>query len=360
MSLTRPTTDLSATTMPTTMRRAVVKPLAGVSVENAPVPVPQGDLVLVRSTLVGICGSDTHALAGHHPFLNAPYAPGHEAVGTVAALGPEARGLEVGQRVILKPNVACGTCQNCEAGRTNACENLTWIGCDPSRQWSGAMAEMFVAPAGNLYPVPDGVDDATAALVECLATPVHAARIADDLEQARVVVLGAGTIGVLCVVAARAAGAARVVVTDLDEGKLARALRIGADAAVAAAREDVEEAVTQALGGRADVVIDCVAVERSFAQAVRMLRRAGTLVVVGVPPRDASLPMPFIQDFEIRVQGSAAYTEADVLTAITIAQAGGIPTAELIAASFDLEHAADAFAAGARDSSGKVLIAIGS
>lgn len=357
MSVSQKPTSLSSDTR-TTMRRAVVEPLHGVRVEDAPVPALTNNLVLVRSSLVGICGSDTHALAGHHPFLNAPYAPGHEAIGTVAALGPEARGLEIGQRVILKPNVACGRCENCRADRTNACENLSWIGCDPSRHWSGAMAELFVAPAANLYVVPDGVDDVTAALVECLATPVHAVRIAGNIEGSRVAILGAGTIGVLCAVAARAAGAARVVATDLDEGKLQRALRVGADAAVSAARSDLEEAVIGELGGRADVVIDCVAVERSFSQAVRMLRRAGTLLVVGVPPRDAALPMPFIQDFEIRVQGSAAYTERDFRAAIAIARAGGIPTSELIASTFRLEAAADAFEAAARDSSGKVLITL--
>lgn len=357
MNLTH--TTLAPSVVQTTMRRALVEPLSGVRVEDTSTPVPTGDLVLVRSTVVGICGSDTHALAGHHPFLDRPYAPGHEAVGTVEALGPDATGVDIGQRVLLKPNVACGACDNCGAGRTNACENLTWIGCDPSRHWSGAMAELFVAPSANLYPVPDDVDDRTAVLVECLATPVHAARISGDLSGARVVVLGAGTIGVFCAVAARAAGASRVVVTDLDEGKLARALRIGADGAVNASVDDLEVQVIEALGGRADVVMDCVANERSFAQAVQMLRRAGTLDIVGVPARDAVLPMPYIQDYEIRVQGSAAYTETDIETSIAIARSGGIPTDELIATSFDLEHAADAFESAARDSSGKVLIRIG-
>jgi len=338
------------------MRRAVVEPLRGVRIEEAPVPTPEGDLVLVRSVLVGICGSDTHALAGHHPFLTTAYAPGHEAVGVVCALGPDATGVSVGQRVILKPNVACGECMNCRASRTNACESLTWIGCDPSRHWSGAMAEMFLAPAANLYPVPDDVDDRTAVLVECLATPVHAARISGDLVGTRVAVLGAGTIGVLCAVAARAAGASRIVVTDLDTGKRDRALRIGVDGAVDASQDAVEDRVLAALGGRADVVMDCVANERSFRQAVSILRRAGTLDVVGVPARDAVLPMPVIQDYEIRVQGSAAYTEVDIEASIAIARAGGIPTDELIAATFPLERAADAFAAGARESSGKVVI----
>jgi threonine dehydrogenase-like Zn-dependent dehydrogenase len=383
-----PTTSSAAATRTTrSMRRALVEPRAGVRLEDADVPVPAPGQVLVRSTLVGICGSDTHALAGQHPFLNSAYSPGHEAVGIVSALGEGVNALAIGQRVILKPNVSCGACQNCSAGRTNACEQLSWVGCDPSRHWSGAMAEFFVAPASNLYPVPDTVDDQTAALVECLATPVHAAVLAGrageaaiehkrtgrrqsgdggaglssavlagDLTGSRVVVLGAGTIGVLCVVAALHAGAQHVVVTDLDEGKLARALRIGAHGAVSASHPDVNERVTAAMGGPADVVLDCVASERSFAQSVALLRRAGTLAVVGVPARDAVLPMPLIQDWEIRIQGCAAYTEADVVTAIDIAAAGGIPTGEIVSATYDLEQIADAFAAATSDSSGKLLV----
>ncbi|WP_314451465.1 alcohol dehydrogenase catalytic domain-containing protein [uncultured Microbacterium sp.] len=340
-----------------TFRRAVAVPFEGLYLEDADVLVPRPDEVLVRSSIVGICGSDTHALSGTHPFLTSAYVPGHEAVGLVAGVGAEVEGLTVGQRVILKPNVSCGTCVNCLAGRSNACEKLTWIGCDPSRQWSGAMATEFVAPGRNLFPVPDGVDDHTAVLVECLATPVHAARIAGDLDGAHVVVLGAGTIGVLCVVAALHAGATSVVVTDMDEGKLERARRIGAHGAVLASAPDADAQVIRALGNpTADVVLDCVANERSFAQSVALLRRAGSLVVVGVPARDASLPMPLIQDWEIRVQGCAAYTEADVRTAIDIAAAGGLPADEIISQVFELEKVADAFAAATNDSSGKVLI----
>jgi threonine dehydrogenase-like Zn-dependent dehydrogenase len=344
--------------VPEGMRRAVAEPLVGIRLEDAPVPRPEPDQVLVRSSLVGICGSDIHALAGQHPFLASTYLPGHEATGVVAGLGSAVSGIAVGQRVLLKPNVACGRCVNCLADRSNACERLTWIGCDPSGRWAGAMADYFVAPASNAYPVPDEVDDPTAALVECLATPVHAVRIAGDVTGARVVVLGAGTIGLLCVVAALQAGAGTVVVTDMDEGKLARAARVGAHGGVLASSPDADAQVAEAVGGPADVVLDCVASARSFAQAVGLLRRAGTLVVVGVPARDALLPMPVIQDREIRVQGSAAYTEADVRAAIAIAVAGGIPTAEVVSGTYGLDEVAGAFAAATADSTGKLLIAL--
>lgn len=344
--------------VPVTMRRVVADPLVGVRLEDAPRPTPAAGEVLVRSSLVGICGSDTHALAGHHPFLTAAYVPGHEAIGRVESVGEGVDGFWAGQRVLLKPNVACRQCLNCREHRSNACESLAWIGCDPSRVLSGAMADAFVAPAANLFVIPDNVDDDAAVLVECLATPVHAARIAGDLRGMRVVVLGAGTIGALCVVAARDAGARTIVATDMDEYKLARASRIGADAAVLASADDVDEKVLAALGGRADVVFDCVAVEHSISQAVRLLRRAGTLLLVGVPPRPAAVNLPIIQDWELRVQGCAAYTESDIITSIRIAAEGRLPATEIISARYRLDDVAQAFDRASAESSGKVLITL--
>ena len=220
------------------------------------------------------------------------------------------------------------------------------------------MADYFVAPERNLFAVPDGVDDRTAALVECLATPVHAVRIAGEIKGSRVVVLGAGTIGVLCVVAALHAGAATVVVTDLDPGKLERAKRAGAHGAVQAGDPDVNEQVAGPAGwpGGRRAGLRHQPNDHSN-QAVGLLRRAGTLAVVGVPPRDATLPMPLIQDWEIRIQGCAAYTEADMQTALTIAVDGGLPTDEIISRTYGLDDVEGAFAQARADSSGKVLVA---
>lgn len=340
------------------MLQAVASPGADVTVVDVPVPIPAAGAALVRSALVGVCGSDTHALVGKHPFLTAPYVPGHEATGVVVDVGPDVHNLRVGQRVLLKPNVECGTCVNCRAGRTNACQTLSWIGCDISGERPGAMAEYFVAPEPSLYPVPDGVDERAAALVECLATPVHATRLAGDLTGARVVVQGAGTIGALCVIAAARAGSEDIVVTDLDETKIDRAVRLGASGGVTAGT-DVEGRARALLGGPADVVFDCVASEESLDHAVRMLRRAGTLLVVGVPARPALLPLPLVQDWELRIQGCAAYTRADIQAALDIAAAGGLPAGELTSATYPLTEVADAFALAAQPSAGKVFVAPG-
>ena len=358
MTSTSSIQGLPAVQIPADMQRAVVEPSLGVRLETIPVPTPGPGQLLVQSTLVGICGTDTHALAGHHPFLDREYAPGHEATGVVVARGDGTGRLSLGQRVLLKPNVACGTCVNCRGGRTNACENLVWIGCDPTRQWSGAMAEYFLAPESNLYAVPDEMDDPTATLVECLATPVHAARIAGDLAGARVVVLGAGTIGVLSVIAALEAGASAVAVTDMEQSKIDRAVRVGARGGVLAGESGLEDSARRILDGPVDVVFDCVANGRSLEQGIGLLRRAGTLLILGVPPRPATLNLPIIQDWELRVQGCAGYTETDIETSIQIAASGGLPADEIKSGTYSLAEAAMAIERASADSSGKVFVGL--
>ncbi len=342
--------------MSATMRQVLVAGLNEVTVVDSAVPEPGPGEVRVAVALAGICGSDTHAVAGHHPLLPPPYLPGHELTGTVESVGAGVDAGLVGRRAVVKPNVECGECVNCRAGRTNACQTLAWIGCDPSGAHPGGMARYVVAPARTVFPVPDEVSDLDAVLVECLATPVHAARIAGDLIGAKVVVLGAGTIGLFSVIAARRAGAATVVVSDLEPAKRERAVRLGAHAAVDAADPDFAGAVSTALGGPADVVFDCVAIEASIRQAVSVLRHSGTLLVVGVPPRDGMVPLPLVQDWELRVQGCANYTAEDIDTAIEIAAAGGLPGGQIVSATYPIEDAARAFAAAALGTAGKVVV----
>jgi len=159
------------------------------------------------------------------------------------------------------------------------------------------------------------------------------------------------------VMAARRAGAGTIVVTDLDLHKRERALRHGADVAVDAAAQGFADDVRAGLGGPADVVFDCVANEYSVPQAVSVLRRSGTLLVVGVPPRDFAIPMPLVQDWELRVQGCANYTEEDIVTALGMAR--DLPEEEIISDRFPFAEAALAFELAARNTSGKVVVGPG-
>lgn len=342
--------------MATTMRQVLIAGLNDVTVTDRPVPHPAAGEVRVAVTYAGICGSDTHAMAGHHPMLPPPYLPGHELVGVVDEVGPDVDPSLIGTRAVVKPNVECGTCVNCVAGRTNACQTLAWIGCDPSGALPGGMAPSVVAPVRNIFPLPESVSDADGVLVECLATPVHAARLAGDLEGARVVVIGAGTIGLLTVIAARRAGAGVILVSDPEPSKRERARQFGADHAVDAFDPSFTTTVSDALGGPAGAVFDCVGIESSIRQGMSVVRRAGTILIVGVPPREGVVPLPTVQDWELRIQGCANYTAADIDTAITIASEGGLPGAQIISAVYSLEEAAVAFEAAALGTAGKVVI----
>ena len=347
-------TDPAAAEIPGPMRRAVAEPNQGVRLETAPIPTPAPGQALVRSTLIGICGSDTHAIAGQHPFLTSRYLPGHEATGTVIALGDGVAELTVGSaaaqaecRLRRLPELRRRPLQCRREPDLDRVRSVVGVG--------GAMADYFVAPERTLFPAPDGVDDPTAALVEHLATPVHAVRIAGEIKGSRVV----GWVRARSVRCAswRPCTPARPRSWDRPGSRqLERAKRAGAHGAVQAGDPDVNEQVLAELGGPADVVLDCVTNQRSLNQAVALLRRAGTLAVVGVPPRDATLPMPLIQDWKIRIQGCAAYTEADMQTALTIAADGGLPTDEIVSRTFGLDEVDEAFAQAKADSSGKVLV----
>jgi L-iditol 2-dehydrogenase len=153
-----------------------------------PVPVPGTGDVLLRTTVAGVSGSDMHAALGSHPFIDLPYRPGHELVATVAETG---HGFQSGDRVVVEPNLFCGDCAQCRTGRYNICRELKVFG----YQTPGGMADLFVIAADRLHPVPEAMSDQAAALVERLATPVHAVRKAGDLRGRTVAVLGAGPIG---------------------------------------------------------------------------------------------------------------------------------------------------------------------
>ncbi|GAA4668622.1 MULTISPECIES: zinc-dependent alcohol dehydrogenase [Amycolatopsis] len=328
---------------PGAVARVRVHPGGTVALERVPRPVPGPGEVLVRPVFVGICGSDTHAVAGEHPFIDLPYAPGHEAVGVVEETGPEVTGLRPGDRVVLEPGLACGRCRRCVEGRYNICAELAVFGC----QTDGAMGEYFTVAADRLHVLPADVPDLAAALVEPLATPVHAVRRAGVGEGSRVVVLGAGPIGLLVVAAARAAGAAEIAVTDPMPAKRERALRLGADTAVAP---------EEALSGDVDVVFDCVAVEATARQGIGLLVKGGTYVVVGVPAGPVTVPLHLVQDREITVLGSLMYVREDVEEALRLVRT--VPADELVSGIFPLERAAEAFAAARDPEQVKVLVQV--
>lgn len=345
---------VSLTDVPSTMRRVVVSP-DSIDVLESPTPKPTSGEALVHSVVSGVCGSDTHAAHGRHPFIDLPYYPGHEVVGVVAALGPGVDGIEVGHRVTVEPYLPCWECKQCRNGRQNLCENLRFFGCGYDQ---GGMADYFTVPANRLHAIPDEMDYRTAALIEPLSTPVHAVRIAGDVQDKAVVILGAGTIGLLMLAVARAHGVKRVVVTDPLAAKRARATQMGADVVLDATADDIVAQARAALGESADVVFDCVAVTSTVRQAIDMASKGGTVVIVGVPAGDVQIPLPVVQDHQIRIQGSATYLPADYAESIRLLANGAVSVDGIVTAEVPLVRVADAYSLSSGGQHVKVLVAV--
>ncbi len=350
------------------MRRAVVTADRQVRLLEVEAPVPGPGEALVRMTLTGLCGSDRHAIAGRHPFITLPYAPGHEVLGVIEqasedgtthatrhAPQPDATPeLRPGQRVVVEPTLPCWDCKQCGSGRENLCERLRFFGCGHDQ---GGLSDLFTIPLERLHPIPGDLDDRRAILVEPLSTPVHAVRLAGPVDGKAVAVLGGGPIGLLTLLLARRDGAARVVLTDRHESKLAQALELGAHASIDARAPDVARSVRTALGESADVVFDCVATQASLDQAIELAGKGGIVVVVGVASRAVTLPLPQVQDQQIRVQGSATYLPEDFRRSIELLGQGFVDPEAFITAAYPLSDAAAAFAALATGEHLKVVVA---
>jgi 2-desacetyl-2-hydroxyethyl bacteriochlorophyllide A dehydrogenase len=337
------------------MRRVVVYP-DRIAVEAADIPAPGPNEALVRTLAAGVCGSDLHAARGSHPFVPLPYRPGHEVVGVVETAGAAAGAWTPGQRVIVEPDLPCWTCKMCTTGRENLCENLQFFGCGYAQ---GGMADYFTVAANRLHPVPDMLDDHAAALIEPLSTPVHAVRLAGDVAGRSVAVLGAGTIGLLTLAVLRAHGAGTVVSTDPNLAKRHRAAALGADATIDARSPDVTRKVREALGESADIVFDCVSVQSSLDQAIAIADKGGTVMVVGVPAREVTVPLPIVQDHQIRIQGSATYLPPDFAESADLLHRGAVKAADFVTAVRPLAQVAEAFELASSGQHVKVLVSAG-
>jgi L-iditol 2-dehydrogenase len=324
---------------------------------ETPRPSPGADEILVATAIVGVCGSDLHAYHGRHPFIKLPVVPGHEFAGTVVEVGSDVDGFAPGQRVTVEPSLVCGHCYNCTLGRYNICEQLEVIGC----QTTGSMGEYITVPAAKAILLPDDITWDQAALAEPLAVGVHAVRVAQISPGADVLILGAGTIGLMTLQAAKAMGAGRVMVTDLRQDRLSLALKLGADEGVDPTTTDLAIRLEESFGPqRADVIIECVGVAATAREAIRVARKGTRIVLAGVFEEEVSVNLGLVQDRELELVGTLMYADDDFRTALKMLRDGRAVAEPLITHRFSLEQAALAFAtADSRENVLKVLIEVG-
>jgi len=287
------------------MKAIVLTEVGRVELREVPKPSLASDTdVLLRTSVVGLCGSDLHyfstdSIAGEKIPL--PAVLGHEVSAVVEAAGARVAGLKSGDRVAVDPAIACGACDQCRAGRPHTCRKLRFLG-SPGVQ-DGALAESFVMPAANCFAVPDGVTMDEAMLVEPFSIALHAFSFWTGGPGQSMAVLGAGPIGLSVMIAARSAGVAEIYAADPVRERAEAARRAGAVWAGDPARDDVVHEILsrQALG--LDAVFECCGEQSALDQAVELLKPGGTLAVVGIPLAErVSFPSAALRRKEIRVQ----------------------------------------------------------
>ncbi|WP_129839815.1 alcohol dehydrogenase catalytic domain-containing protein [Streptomyces sp. RFCAC02] len=331
----------------TTVSRIVFTAPGEVATETADEPdAPLGPgQVRIAPQYLGICGSDLHVLHGGHPFAKPPLVPGHELSAVVTGTAPDVTGVAVGDRAVIDPIMACGTCRACRAGRPNLCE---------PPQVAGFRAPGFgrtthVVPAANVHVAPASLPLDELAFAEPVACAVHClSRIPDPADREDLLVIGAGTIGLTIVQALRVSGVGRLTVQEPDPAKRALALRFGADAAVAPG--ELPE------GASFTGVIDVVAAPVTLREATTRVLPGGPVVVMGVPDGPREIPLPSMQRFERDLLGSGMYVPGDFDTAIGWLAGGRFDTTGLITDTYALPDAPAAYRRAAEPDSIKVLL----
>jgi L-iditol 2-dehydrogenase len=331
-----------------TNRAAVLMRPREIAMEERPVPQPGPREVLVEVTSVGVCGSDVHwyehGRIGDR-VANDPLILGHESAGRVVEVGSEVTRHAVGDRVCLEPGVPCGRCRECRAGRYNLCADVSFFGTPPI---DGAFTDRVAIHEDFAFALPDDMSDDVGALMEPVSVGIWACRKGGISAGDRVLVTGAGPIGLLSMQVAKAFGATDVAISDLNEHRLAVAERTGATRVLRAGEDDP---------GEVDALIECSGHPRATVAGIEALRPAGVAVVVGMGPEPtAELPLALIQTNEIWLTGTFRYANT-YPTAIALAATGRVDVEPLITGHYGLEETEDALLAGHRDSSSiKVMV----
>ncbi len=297
---------------------------------DLPRPEPGPGEVRIRVAACGICGSDVHGFTGETGRRIPPLVMGHEAAGTIEALGSGVVGLAAGDRVAIDSTVFCGTCEFCHSGRENLCGSREVLGvsCGAYRR-HGCFAEYVVVPARGVYRLPDQLDFVSAALLEPLTIALHACSLgAGGPDTRSAVVVGCGMIGLAAIAALRARGVKRIAAIDLDPERLAEATRHGASETFAAATDAGSRAAAWAAAESpgadgADLVIEAVGTTAAVQTAIAAAGRGGRVVLVGNISPFVELPLQQVVTRQISLLGSCAsagcYPEA-----IRLAAAGSV------------------------------------
>lgn len=321
--------------IPETMRASVLSVDLKLSVETRPVPKPDADQVLVKVEAVGVCGSDVHFYREGHigdMVVKKPICLGHEMSGTIVAVGADVDKKRIGQRVAVEPQRPCRRCDQCSAGRYNLCRNIEFYAAPPI---DGAFCHYVTIQDEFAFELPDSVSFEAGAMLEPLSVAIAALRKGHVKPGSRVLIAGAGPIGVICAQAARAYGAKEIIVTDLVESRRNKVLNYGATRVIDPSKEDIR-------GLDVDCFIDATGAAPAVKSGIFATGPNGYAVIVGMGSDEMMLPVSYIQAKEISVTGIFRYTDSWP-TAIHLVASGLVELDSLVTGKYTLDQVQEAF-----------------
>jgi L-iditol 2-dehydrogenase len=324
-------------------RACVLTALKTMEFRDVPMPVPGPGEILMKMEAVGICGSDVHYYSQGRIgdfAVNFPFILGHECAGTIVELGEGVKDLAVGDRVALEPGIPCGKCEQCREGRYNLCPDVEFFATPP---YDGCLMNYVTFPAEFAFKLPEGMSSVEGALIEPLAIGINAALTGGVKLSDTVLIFGAGCIGLVSLLAAKAYGATQVIVADILPNRLEVAQRLGA-IAINSKEKDVVAEVMRLTGGKgARVVLDCAGFSGTVADSMRAAAIAGHIVVVGLGDEQINrLPLSALSVKELSITSIFRYRNI-YPTAIKSVASGKIDISGIISDRFAFDQTPEAF-----------------
>lgn len=322
---------------------AVMTDIRKLEFQNVPMPTVGGGEVGIAIKHVGICGSDMHFFNGDAQkiFPNAlPFILGHECGGIIYEVGADVTDFKAGDIVAIEPGVPCGKCEFCQTGRYNLCKKVRFMATPP---YNGGLQKYISYPAHKVYKLPDNMTTMEGALLEPLSVGLHAVERGVVKLGNTVAILGGGCIGMCTLLAAKAYGASRIIVVDVIDSHLDMALRIGATDVVNSKKEDAAEVINTITGGEgADVVFETAGIAATAAQTSYIVKRGGTIVMVGNIFGDVPFSFRNLYIKEAQIKSVFRY-HSTYPTAIEAVASGRIDIKSIVTGVFDFEDAAEGF-----------------
>ena len=322
------------------MRQAVMTEPGHIEFHDVAEPTPGPGEILLRVKKIGICGTDIHVSHGKHPFTPYPVVQGHEFSAVVETVGEGVTAVKSGMKATAAPQEVCEVCNPCKRGDYHICDELKVRGF----QAPGCAQDLFVVPEERIVAFPDSMTFEQGALIEPASVAAHSTSRVKTLEGKNVVVLGAGTIGNLVAQAAKCRGAKKVLITDLSEFRLQKALEVGIDATCNVGQDNFAEKVKEFFGDEGfDVAFEAVGVEASLDDAVQHIQKGGDIVVLGVFGDRPRVDMSVVGDRELSLIGTLMYQQNDYEQAVEWISSGAMITELLVTKHFAFEDYEQAY-----------------